>query len=433
MALLDALARDFRAPFDALLPLREKALASARRRGLPSLRDEDWKYTDISGLALAPPAEAVSADGFAAEDIPFAAHCAWRVVFVDGEFSAALSSSGTPPAGLRVRPLSAVPTEDPALLTEVFERCARDDAPVFDALNAALSQDGALIELAPEASLPAPVLVAFLNSAGASRAHTAPQLVVRTGARSRLELIEVHHGRPGACNLSNALTDIEAGNASKVAHYRLNHEAPAATHLGSVRVVAAADAEVASHSCAFGGRLTRMEIHAALAARGAHVTLNGLFVAGAGQHIDHQTFIEHRAPHTTSTELYKGIAADDGRGVFRGKVLVHAGAQKISAQQASHNLLLSPTAEIDTKPELEIYADDVACAHGATVGQIDDAALFYLQSRGIGAAEAKALLTFGFAQEVVERIGFEPLRAWLAGELAGRTDVPLPALTEETA
>jgi Fe-S cluster assembly protein SufD len=432
MALLEALARDFPARSDALRALREKALASARRRGLPSARDEDWKYTDPARLELADPAAAGTA-AVSLADVPFAAHCAWRVVFVDGEFSAALSSSGTAPEGLRVRPLSTVRDEEPALLAEVLERCARDDAPVFDALNAALSRDGALLELAADASLPAPVLVAFVNTAGAARPHCAPQLVVRSGARSRLELIELHHGRPGARNLTNALTDLEAGAASSITHYRVNDEAAAATHLACLRIAAGGDARVESHACVFGARLSRVEIRALLAARGASVTLNGLFFAGDGQHVDHQIFVEHLAPHTTSTELFKGIAAGDGHGVFRGKVLVHAGAQKISARQASHNLLLSPTAEIDTRPELEIYADDVACAHGATVGQLDEAALFYLRSRGLGAAEARALLTFGFAQQVVEQIGFEPLRAWLGALLAGRADVPLPAQLEDAA
>ena len=160
------------------------------------------------------------------------------------------------------------------------------------------------------------------------------------------------------------------------------------------------------------------------------MVLNGLFQAGAGQHMDHQTRIDHAAPHTTSHELYKGLAGGDGRGVFRGQVLVRKHAQKIAARQASHNLLLSPLAEIDTKPELEIYADDVTCAHGATVGQLDDAALFYLRSRGIAEAEARALLVFAFTQEVVEQVAFEPLRNWLAETLAGSADVPLPERVE---
>jgi Fe-S cluster assembly protein SufD len=432
MALLEALARDFRADTDALAPLREKALASARRRGLPTLRDEDWKYTDLAKLSLTT-AEPGQEAGLAPGDIPFANDCAWRIVFVDGTYSPALSSSATPPAGLRLRALSAVLREEPALLSGLFERCALDDAPVFDALNAALTRDGALLELASDTNVATPVLVAFVNSGASARAHSAPQLLVRVGDRSRLELLELHHGRSGAHNFTNALTDIDAGASSRVVHYRVNDEAPDTSHIGAVRVRGGRDSHVASCSFAFGGRLTRMDVYATLAAGGASVALNGLFLAGAGQHIDHQTFIDHQAPHTTSEELYKGIAADDGRGVFRGKVLVRQGAQKIAAQQASHNLLLSQSAEIDTKPELEIYADDVSCAHGATVGQIDEAAMFYLQSRGIAAADAKALLVFGFAQQVVEQVEFAPLRAWLTRLLAGRADVPLPTLLDEPA
>lgn len=430
MALLEALARDFRADTDALAPLREKALASARRRGLPTLRDEDWKYTDLAKLSLATPAPGQAA-GPVPADVPFVNDCAWRIVFVDGAYSPALSSPGAPPAGLRLRALSTVLDEEPALLSGLFERCADDGAPVFDALNAALTRDGALLEIAAGTSVPGTVLVAFVNSGTPAQAHTAPQLLVRVGERSRLELLELHHGRGEARNFTNALTDIDAGAGSRVLHYRVNDEAPAASHIGAVRIRGGRDSHVASYSFAFGGRLTRMEVSAALAADGANIALNGLFVAGAGQHIDHQTFIDHQAPHTTSEELYKGIAADDGRGVFRGKVLVREGAQKIVAQQASHNLLLSQSAEIDTKPELEIYADDVSCAHGATVGQIDDAAMFYLQSRGITATDAKALLVFGFAQQVVEQVEFAPLRAWLTKLLAGRADVPLPTLLDE--
>jgi Fe-S cluster assembly protein SufD len=432
MALLEALLREFRADTDTpLAPLRERALAHARLRGLPTPRDEDWKYTDLGALTLAPPAVATT-PGLDIGDIPFIDGAALRIVFVNGRFAPSLSALDALPAGLRVRALSAVLHEEPAALTTVFERCAADDAPVFDALNVALMQDGALIEVAADCAIAAPIVVAFIHAGAAHRGHTAPQLLVRAGERSRLVVVECHHGRDGAANLSNALTDIDVAANAQLTHYRLADEAPDANHIGSVRLRAGADSQVTSYSFAFGGKLTRMEIHAALAAPGATVTLNGLFVAGTGQHIDHQTFIDHQAPHTTSEELYKGLADGDGRGVFRGKVLVRAGAQKISAKQASHNLLLSPTAEIDTKPELEIYADDVACAHGATVGQIDRDAVFYLQSRGIPVDEARALLTFGFAQAVVEQVEFAPLRAWLTSALAGRADVPLPTLVEET-
>ena len=430
MTLLDTLAQTF--TIEAGTPhaaLRQRAFDNARRRGLPTTREEDWKYTDVSQLALASAAAAPAAPT-ARSSLPLAADDGPRIVFVNGRYNPALS---TLPAqqGVGVRPLSAVLADEPAALTPVFERGAADDAPVFDALNAAFVEEGALVEIAADTALAQPLVVLFVHSGAEARGHIAPLLVVRAGARSRLELVEVHYGRDGAANLTNALTDIEAAAGSQVTHYRLTAEAPDASHIGGVRLRAARDAGLTSFSFAFGGRLTRVGVHAALAEPGARIVLNGLFVAAAGQHVDHATFIDHQAPHTTSEELYKGLADGDGRGVFRGKVIVREGAQKISAQQASHNLLLSPTAEIDTRPELEIYADDVACAHGATVGQIDDAAVFYLQSRGIPAAEARALLVFGFAQAVVEQVDVAPLRSWLTAELAGRADVPLPVTVEE--
>ncbi len=432
MTLLETLAREFRVDAGApLAALRERAFEHARRCGLPTPRDEDWKYTDVTGLTLAAPALAPT-PSIEQATLPFVAADVPRIVFVNGHYAPTLSAVPAE-AGVSVRALSAVLADEPATLAPLFERCATGDASTFNALNVAFVADGALIELAADAVLARPLLVLFVHSGADARGHTAPQLVVRAGARSRLELVEVHYGRDAAANLTNALTDIDAAAASRVTHYRLSAEAPQANHLGSVRLRAARDAELTSYSFAFGGRLTRIDVHATLAEPGARVLLNGLFVAGAGQHVDHQTFIDHRAAHTTSEELYKGLADGNGRGVFRGKVLVRESAQKISAQQASHNLLLSPTAEIDTKPELEIYADDVACAHGATVGQLDDAAVFYLQSRGIPAAEARALLSFGFAQAVVEQVDFPPLRAWLTAALAGRADVPLPITVEEDA
>lgn len=431
MPLLDELLREFRTDEStALRPLRERALANAKRKGLPTLRDEEWKYTDVGRLPRAQLTTQAWPPSLAAGAAPFADGARYRLVFVNGRFAADLSAVDALPAGLRLRAISEVLRGDPASLASVYERYADDEAPVFTALNTAFGQDGALLELAADCVVEEPVLVAFINTGGDFKAYTAPQLLIRAGTRSRLTVVEVHHGRDGAGNLTNALTDIDAAPDSRVEHYRLADEAPLANHIGTVHAELAANCSIVSHSFAFGGALTRIEVNAVLAGPGAAVTLNGLFVAGAGQHIDHQTRIDHQAPHSTSEELYKGIADDDGHGVFRGKVLVRPGAQKISARQASHNLLLSPNSEIDTKPELEIYADDVACAHGATVGQIDDDALFYLRSRGIPAAEARALLIFGFAQEVIERVDFAPLRAWLSTTLAGRADVPLPTLVE---
>lgn len=425
---LDTLSREFAPDLaDPFADLRRRALRRASARGLPTTREEAWKYTDLKPLGIRgdSPSSTAQASPLRLLD---AGTC--QLVMVDGVIDPARSRLDALPAGARIRPLSQVLAEDPEAVRATMERYTADDAQIFAALNAACARDGAVVELAAGTSLDRPLVVAFLNTARATRLFTLPLLVVKAGARSTLTLLELHYGEAGATNLSNALCDVEADAGSQLTHYRLQAEASGAVHIANLRIALGRDARVASHSFAFGGRLARLDINATLAAPGAEVVLNGLFQAGAGQHIDHQTRIDHAAAHTTSHELYKGLASGDGRGVFRGQVLVRKDAQKIAARQASHNLLLSPTAEIDTKPELEIYADDVTCAHGATVGQLDDAALFYLRSRGIPEAEARALLVFGFTQEVVEQVAFEPLRGWLAETLAGSAEVPLPEMVE---
>ena len=410
--------------------LRQQALAVVAARGVPTPREEAWKYTDLrplGELALVDAPAAIQIEDTLAPLLESTPH---RLVFVDGVLSPTLSALDDLPPSVQVRPLREVLAHDPESLRATLTRYAAQDAQVFAALNAGCARDGAVIELAAASRLEAPLLVAFLNSPNPARCFTAPLIVVNADAHSQLTLIELHYGQPGAQNLSAALTDISAGAGSQLAHYRLQIEAAEALHLGHLRLALGEQAQVDSHSFAFGAKLARLDINAELAAPGAAVTLNGLFHAQAGQHIDHQTKIDHAAPHTTSNELYKGLASGDGRGVFRGQVLVRPNAQKIAAKQASHNLLLSPNAEIDTKPELEIYADDVSCAHGATVGQLDESALFYLRSRGIPLAEARALLVFGFTQDVVEQVNFAPLREWLANTLAGSADVPLPEKIE---
>ena len=409
-----------------LSALQGRALARVRAAGVPTVREEAWKYTDLRLVregafsTVAPVARGLS------EVHPLLGSCASRLVFVDGRLEEGLSRVGTLPDGVRLRSFREVQASEPAALAAVLARYATEDAQVFAALNAASARDGAVIDLAAGATPTEPLLVAFLHTAAAGRLFSAPLLIVRAARDSRVQVLELHHGETGALNLSAPLTHLAADPGSQIEHWRVQHEAAGAIHLAHVEAAVSADARIATHGFAFGAQLARVEIAAALEAPGAAVVMNGLFNAGAGQHLDHQTRIDHRAAHTTSEELFKGLAGGDGRGVFRGQVIVRQDAQKISARQASHNLLLSADAEIDTKPELEIYADDVSCAHGATVGQLDDAALFYLRSRGVPEAEARALLVFGFTQEVVEQVAFEPLRGWLAGQLAGNAEVPLP-------
>ena len=414
-----------------LSALRARALARVRAAGVPTVREEAWKYTDLrlvreGTFSTTPPVAASSLT----ELHPLLDSCNSRLVFVDGGLDQRLSRLDTLPAGVRLRSFRDVQSSEPDALALLLDRYATEEAQVFAALNAANARDGAVIDLDAGVVLAQPLMVAFLHTAAAARLFSTPLLIVRAARDSHVRVLELHHGETGALNLAAPLTHLAADAGSQIEHWRVQHEAAGAIHLAHVEAAVGANARVATHGFAFGARLARVEIAATLEAPGAGVVMNGLFHAGAGQHLDHQTRIDHRAPHTTSEELFKGLAGGDGRGVFRGQVVVRQDAQKIAARQASHNLLLSADAEIDTKPELEIYADDVSCAHGATVGQLDDAALFYLRSRGVPEVEARALLVFGFTQEVVEQVAFEPLRGWLAGQLAGNSEVPLPKLEE---
>ena len=413
-----------------LAELRGRALARVRAAGVPTVRDEAWKYTDLRLLQDVSFATSGPASSAPQAEPALLSTCAHRLVFVDGRLERSLCRDAGLPAGVQLRSFAELQAAEPEALAALLARYATDEAQVFSALNAACARDGAVIDVAPGVVLDAPLLVAFLHTADAARLFSAPLVIVRAAANSSVSVLELHHGEAGAQNLAAPLTHLAAAKGSRIEHWRVQHEAGDAIHLGHLEAVVDADARVATHAFAFGARLARLEMVAALEAPGASVVMNGLFNAGAGQHLDHQTRIDHRAPHTTSEELFKGLAGADGRGVFRGQVIVRPNAQKISARQASHNLLLSADAEIDTKPELEIYADDVSCAHGATVGQLDDGALFYLRSRGVPEAEARALLVFGFTQEVVEQVAFAPLRGWLAEQLAGRADVPLPSVED---
>lgn len=412
----------------ALRDARLAALARARAAGLPTRADEDWKYTDVSalaGLAFAlpdeppAPAEPVALPALATLD----AHC---LVFVNGRHVTALSHLGELPAGLGIGLLQDVARTDPISLADRVRRQGGDPAPVFTALNAAALRDGADITVAAGLTLDRPLLVLFLNAPGAGPRMTAASLRVQAGANSRVTLIEMHAGSDSY--FSNCDTRIETAEGAEVAHYRVVDEASDATHIGRVALAPGRDARIENFSLALAGRLVRVDIDCALAAPGAAVVLNGVFLADGDRHVDHHTRIVHAASHTRSEQSYRGIADDRGRGVFNGRIIVNAGVAKVDATQSSHNLLLSSEAEIDTKPELEIYADDLRCAHGATVGQLDEDALFYLRSRGVPAAEARALLTRGFVQALLETLPVRALR-----EFALQRLVSGPLLAEDIA
>jgi Fe-S cluster assembly protein SufD len=391
--------------------------------GFPDPRQEEWKYTNVRPIATKPfehtkvdvpvSPEVLAGLGFEGLD-------AYRMVFVDGRFRAGLSDLEGLPEGAVVSSLSGMLAADSTRLEPLLGTLAHDRFSSFAAANMAFMSDGAVILLGKGVHLERPVHLLLIGSAGSPATWNHPRILVQAAEGADATIVEHYIDLEGANGFTNAVTELRAEAGARVRHYLVQDHADSAYHIGSVFVQQRRDSRVTSHNINLGGRLVRHDLNIDLTEPGSEVELNGLFLVGGRQHVDTHTRVHHSSPHTTSREQYRGIGQGHGRGVFKGRVLVERGAQKTDAQQHSANLLLSPHAEIDTKPELEIYADDVKCAHGATVGQLDETSLYYLRSRGIDAEAARGMLVFAFADEVLERMELESVRTSIERRLAAR-------------
>ena len=328
------------------------------------------------------------------------------LVFVDGRFAPALSAIGGLPGGAKIGSLADALKQTPEAVEAAFGSASDGETP--QALNAALATDGAWIRLGRGVVVEQPIHLVLIGATVADQ-HLRNLVVADAGAQATI----VEHYPAGAAGstLTTAVTRVLAAQDSHITHLKLQQEAPEAIHLATIEAEQARGAVFASHSLSFGARLARNDIRTRLNGEGAEALLNGLYHADGRRHVDHHTRIDHARPQGTSREFYRGLLDGSARGVFTGRVLVAQDAQRTDAMQRCDNLLLSRLAEADARPELEIYADDVKCAHGATVGQLDEDALFYLRSRGVDAVHARQLLTYAFAAEVLERIAHSPLRA----------------------
>lgn len=410
---------------EPVLAHRRRALARFAERGFPTQREESWKYTSTAALARRSLTLLGDDTGFDLARLSALVRDPWPgidFVFVNGSYRADLSRAGSE-AGLRARSFAQAIVEDPSLATIIAG--FNDGAPPLVALNAAFAPDGLLIDVEDDATIDQPVRLLFVMTSASVPQMQSPRTVIRAGRASKLSVVEHYVGESGSEGFTNTVTQLIAAEAADVTHVRLQDESAKSTHIGSLIIDQARSSVVAAHSLSFGALLARQDVDVRLNAPQSAVTLNGLYMVAGRQHVDHHTRVDHLHPDCRSEEYYKGILDGHGRGVFNGKVVVHPGAIRTDAQQSNRNLLMSKDAEIDTKPELEIYADDVKCAHGATVGQLDANALFYLRSRGLDAATARGLLTYAFACDVINRIGIEPLRQSMAARIAGR--LPLAA------
>lgn len=415
-AATDRIVADFRAIENGLpghgTPWLERARRDALERfgdrGFPTARDEDWKYTNAAAIErrfmkAVTDRGTVSAEqvrNFAFPELP-----CHLLVFVDGRFDPTFSALGALPASVRIRSLSEVIAQDAQRLEPLLAGVPEQP---FAALNVAFMTDGVVIELSRNAVVDLPIHLLYLASQPETSVHYRNLIVADENAQATV--VEHYAGSDGASYLTNAVTTIIGGANSNVQHYKLQQESVTAFHVGGIHATQARDSRFTSHSIALGGAIARNDITSRLAAEGAECTLNGLYMVGGRQLVDHHTRIDHAKPRGTSREFYRGVLDGAARGIFNGKVVVHPDAQHTDAEQSNHNLLLSKAAEVDTKPQLEIFADDVRCNHGATVGQLDDNMMFYLRSRGIEADVAKALLIYAFAHDIIGRIGLDPLK-----------------------
>jgi len=419
-SLVEAYAPDRREP-SWLADARRAALGRFEALGLPTARHEDWRFTSLS--ALAPLALARAPEGGGDRAAALLARAAVpggaRLVFLNGRYRADLSRAAALPRGAILGSLAEALADEPDKVRPHLGRLARPDDQAFVAANAALFEDGAFLHLPPHAAVDAPIALVFLSDTSAGPLASHPRTLVVAGEGARATVEEVYVGDGGAY-LTNAVTEIVLGEGAQVEHVRLQVEGETAFHVSSVHAEERAEASLAAHAFTLGGRLSRAEIRARLAGEGAKIAANGLAMAAGEQVADNFSWVEHAVARCTTDETYKGVLDGKARGVFSGRIRVLPGAQKTVARQTTSNLLLSDDAIVDAKPQLEIFADDVKCGHGGTVGQLDEAALFYLRSRGLAEAEARSLLVWAFASEMVGLVGNPSLRARARGLVASR-------------
>jgi Fe-S cluster assembly protein SufD len=395
---------------DRLAGLREAAFQRFLSVGFPSTRDEEWRFTSVAPIAerafTLGAARSSEAPGVDVDRWRLPGPLAAELVFIDGRYLPALSTMNG--AGrARIGSLAAALADDAPV---PLATAASIDKHPFVALNTAFAADGAYIDVPAHAVVEQPIHVIFISTAAPGWTMAHPRVLAVLGENSQASIVETYGGAAGARYFTNVVTELVLGENAVLDHYKLQHENAEAYHVGVVCAQARRKANVASHSISLGGSLVRNDVVAVLDGEGIDCALNGLYLADHQRLVDNHTTIDHARPHCGSRELYKGVLADRARAVFNGKIIVRPEAQKTDAKQTSRALLLSEDAQINTKPQLEIFANDVRCTHGAAVGQLEDEAMFYLRSRGLSEADARLLLVRAFVGEVVNRLPLERIR-----------------------
>jgi Fe-S cluster assembly protein SufD len=397
---------------------RSAAFDRFAARGLPTTRDEEWRYTSLQPLLKrrfelrpVPVPDALTPEMF--QQLTFEPWDCTHLVFLNGRLAPELSRVGRLPAGVRLCSLAEALGPDRARVEPHLGRLAGRRERALTDLNAALMSDGLFLHVPRGTVVPEPIHALFVSMSNGTAAMSHPRNLVLVDEGAQATVVESYAGIGSGATFTNAVTEIVAADNSVVDHVRLERELPDAIHTSHVEASIGRSASLATQSISLGGGLVRHDVNAVLEGEGADCTLNGLYVLDGSQHVDNHTLIDHARPHGTSRELYKGVLDGRSRGIFDGTIIVRPNAQKSDARQVNRNLLLSDEALADSKPTLQIHADDVKCSHAATIGQLQEDALFYLRSRGLNEETAQSLLIRAFVSDLVGRIRVEPLRAGL--------------------
>ncbi len=402
--------------------MRRDAFARFSDVGIPTTRMEDWRFTNLASLAQTPfrlsrnGRGSIAAKALAQFKISGAAR---QLVFVNGHYAAELSDPGKLPDGVEISNLATEIESQPSALESWLGQYLDTKRDPFSALNTAFMEDGAFIHIEKGVVLEEPIHLLFISTGESGPTMTHPRNLIVAEEESQASFVEDYISLPGAAAegkvFCNTATELIAGDNAVISHYMIERENTDAFNISTLRVEQGRNANVASHSVLLGGGIVRNNVHPVLNGEGGDCLINGLFAGTGRQHLDNYMLVEHAKPHCGSRQFYNGILGGHAHGVFHGRIIVHKDAQKTDAKQTNRNLLLSDEAQIDTKPQLEIYADDVKCTHGATIGQIEENALFYLRSRGIAEAAARRLLLLAFASECLDRMAEGPARTHVEG------------------
>ena len=398
--------------------LRQDAFARFCEVGFPTTHDEDWRFTNVSVIAQMP--FQLARNGRARlsqqELEPYrVAGVACQLVFVNGCFVRELSLLGNLPDGVRVSSLAGEISSNPGAIEVHLGRYLDIRRDAFCALSTAFVEDGAVVHIPRGTLVEEPICLLFVSSGDDPPSMSHPHNLIVAEENSQATFVEDYVSLDGGAAFCNTVTELVAGDHTVLSHYMIEREHKQAFNISTLRIQQRRSANIVSHSVLLGGALVRNNVHPVLAGEGGECLINGLFIGNDHQHLDNYMLVEHASPRCGSRQFYNGILDGHAHGVFHGRIIVHEDAQKTDAKQTNRNLLLSDDAQIDTKPQLEIYADDVKCTHGATIGQIEGDALFYLRSRGIDEVSARKLLLFAFASECLDRMKQGPIRKHVEG------------------